>query len=192
MLGCDRHDWNSTRLIAVETTGADTMYHSVLAIDTPGHVVPSSVMLSEDAEHGIRKAILVPTSRATSLGASWSAPAVIKKACARRVQDRRLVTCVQIPDELAMLACLNFADEHKTMVELAAGATLSVAYSVDLFSKIFTDIPSEKRRTIVFVVCGGFKITLADLNSYQTHLKARRAEEFLMWIDECHFKTRVE
>ena len=123
------------------------------------------------------------------------------------------MTCVQIPDELAMLACLNFAgvlkrnphqllepasltrralDEHKTMVELAAGATLSVAYSVDLFSKIFTDIPSEKRRTIVFVVCGGFKITLADLNSYRTHLEAHQAEEFLMWIDECHFRTRVE
>jgi len=78
------------------------------------------------------------------------------------------------------------------MVELAAGATLSVAYSVDLFSKIFTNIPSEKRRTIVFVVCGGFKITLADLNSYQAHLEARRVEEFLLWIDECHFKTRVE
>jgi L-serine/L-threonine ammonia-lyase len=78
------------------------------------------------------------------------------------------------------------------MVELAAGATLSVAYSMDLFSRVFNDISSEKRRTIVFVVCGGFKITLADLNSYQTHLEARRAEEFLMWIDECHFKTRVE
>jgi hypothetical protein len=130
----------------------------------------------------------------------------------RRAQDRKLVTCINVPDEFAMLACLNFAglrqctislafsssltryspDDHKTMVELAAGATLSVAYSPGLFRRIFPDALAEKRNTIVFVVCGGFKITLADLNSYQTHLEACRSKEFDMWIDNFHFRTRTE
>ena len=78
------------------------------------------------------------------------------------------------------------------MVELAAGATLSVAYSSGLFRKIFPRTLFEKRNTIIFVVCGGFKITLADLNSYQTVIEARRLDEFQLWIDEFCYRARME
>lgn len=83
-------------------------------------------------------------------------------------------------------------DDHKTVVELAAGATLSAAYFPGLFHQIFPEVLPKKRSTIVFIVCGGFKITLADLSSYQTHLETRRAEEFDVWVNDFHFKTRME
>ena len=84
------------------------MYHSVLATDTPNHIVPDPVQIIDVAEHGVKMAALVPTSKASSLGATSSAPAIIKRIVDRRAVDRNLVTVVTIPDELAMVGCLGF------------------------------------------------------------------------------------
>ena len=56
-------------------------------------------------------------------------------------------------------------EDHKILVELACSATLSAAYSPELFRKIVPQ--ADKRTTIVFIVCGGFKISLADLEEYK-------------------------
>lgn len=97
------------RIVAIETTGSDSMFYSVLASENPALTVPPRVKIVGNEEHGVQMATLVPTSRATSLGASWSAPAVIKRVCSRRAIDRTLVTFVNIPDELAMNGALQFA-----------------------------------------------------------------------------------
>ena len=55
-------------------------------------------------------------------------------------------------------------DEHKILVELACSTTLAPAYSPELFSKLVSPSPSK---TVVFVVCGGFKISLAELEEYR-------------------------
>lgn len=188
------------------------MYHSVLATENITHVVPSPIEIIDEKEHGVKMVKMIPTSRATSLGSSSPAPAVIKRVCARRATDKRLLTVVNIPDELAMRGSLEFAgpslpnhrtngstnsnmciDDHKTLIELACGATLAPAYSQKLFGSIFGQPPTtEKRRTIVFIVCGGFKITLKDMMSYRAHLDACRGQEFDVWVDEEHMKMSVE
>lgn len=108
--------FSKARIVAIETTGSDSMYYSVLASENPALTVPPRVRIVKNEEHGVEMATLVPTSRATSLGASWSAPAVIKRVCSRRAIDRTLVTCVNIPDELAMNGCLQFAGMSKPSV----------------------------------------------------------------------------
>ena len=72
---------------------------------------------------------------------------------------------------------VNIVDDHKLLVELAASTTLSPAYSPILFDGIFKDTmkPTSdgRRRSIVFLVCGGFKISLAEMESYRVHLQHR-------------------
>lgn len=102
---------SAARIIAIETTGADTLYHSVLATESNNHIVPREVELIVDEEHKITMAKRVPTTLATSLGATTSAVGVIKRACARREKKRSLLTCVSLPDEMAMRGCLGFAGE---------------------------------------------------------------------------------
>ena len=56
-------------------------------------------------------------------------------------------------------------EDHKILVELACAATLSPAYNPTLFRKLVPQ--TEKRTMVVFIVCGGFKISLADLEEYK-------------------------
>lgn len=97
------------RVIAVETTGSDTLYHSVLLTESPAHIIPSVAEVVVDEKRGIKLVTKAPTSRATSLGAKISAAGVVEMACARRRRDKGLLTCVNIPDEIAMIGCLEFA-----------------------------------------------------------------------------------
>lgn len=85
------------------------MYHSVLFTESQDHVLPLNVEVVLDEENNVKLAKRRPTSRAISLGAPISAAGVVNKACARRSQDRSLFTCVNIPDEIAMMGCLGFA-----------------------------------------------------------------------------------
>ena len=56
------------------------------------------------------------------------------------------------------------------MVELACAVTLAPAYNQTLFQAL---VPStEKPATVVFVVCGGFKVSLADLKQYERIVEA--------------------
>lgn len=96
-------------MIAVETTGSDTLYHSVLLTESPDHVLPSEAEVIVDEKRGVKLVTKAPTSRATSLGASISAAGVVEMAYARRRRDKGLLTCVNIPDEMAMIGCLEFA-----------------------------------------------------------------------------------
>lgn len=76
-------------------------------------------------------------------------------------------------------------DEHKTLIELAGGATLAPAYSPLLFKKLFgeCDKQTTRPRTIVFIVCGGFKVTLKDMAEYRAHWEACQGQYFDSWID---------
>lgn len=82
------------------------------------------------------------------------------------------------------------ADDHKTIVDLGCGATMGPAYTPQLFEKIFgRELSSAKSAnqelpTIVFVVCGGSKISLKDMESYATHLKSVEGQEREFRIDE--------
>lgn len=83
-------------------------------------------------------------------------------------------------------------DEHKTLIELAGGATLAPAYSPPLFKALFGERdPQNAQRTIVFIVCGGFKITLKDMANYEAHLANCRERKLDVWIDEEHLSLNL-
>ena len=57
------------------------------------------------------------------------------------------------------------ADDHKFLVELACSATLVPAYKPELVTRLVPPDGVEKK-ILVFIVCGGFKISQQDLVEY--------------------------
>ncbi|EKM55717.1 uncharacterized protein PHACADRAFT_144419 [Phanerochaete carnosa HHB-10118-sp] len=168
MLGCARAGWDAVPLVAVETHGSSCFYQS-LALNAgsafPGAPLPprAGTEALHDAAHDVRYARLATlTSKATSLGASWPSPGVVKMALERAGGVRSV--CVS--DEMAMEVAVRFADEHKIMAELACAATLAPAYYKELFDKLVPPKPNGEPRNVIFIVCGGFKVSVAELMEY--------------------------
>lgn len=63
-----------------------------------------------------------------------------------------------VSDQDAVTACLKFLDDHRTMVEPACGATLSI-----LYDKKISFAPTED---VLVIVCGGASITFEQLSKY--------------------------
>lgn len=119
--------------------------------------------------------IAVETEGAASLHAAMQAgelvtlPAITSIAStlgARRVAQQALdctqqhaITSVLVSDELAVDACVRFADEMRTLVEPACGAALTVAYQnlpqLDRFSRP------------LIVICGGIGVDLVKLEVWK-------------------------
>ncbi|KAI0371720.1 tryptophan synthase beta subunit-like PLP-dependent enzyme [Pilatotrama ljubarskyi] len=173
MEGCEAVGWDDVPLVTVETHGSNCFYQSLSLNDGPfvGNVntrqVPEGTRAERCAEHNVTVAHLSSlTSRATSLGASSPSAAIVKKALERKGGVRS----VCISDEMAMQAALNFAEDHKTMAELACAATIAPAYKPTLFKRVVPE--ANKSANIVLIVCGGFKISLDDLNEYKRIVEA--------------------
>jgi L-serine/L-threonine ammonia-lyase len=99
--GLVRHHWQTT-VIAVETTGADSLAQSMLA--------------------GRLAELPSISSIATSLGA---------KRVAQQAFDwttRHPVQSLVVSDSMALMACQDFLGDHRVLVEPACGAALAVAY----------------------------------------------------------------
>ena len=58
-------------------------------------------------------------------------------------------------------------DDHKVLVELACSTTLVPAYKRALFEKLVPLEAPDQKRTVIFIVCGGFKIGLDDVVEYR-------------------------
>ena len=69
------------------------------------------------------------------------------------------------------------------MVELACATTLAPAYSKELFDKLVPQKPSGEPRNILFIVCGGFKISVAELMEYS---EIAAAEQSPAWEILCN------
>lgn len=57
-------------------------------------------------------------------------------------------------------------EEHKILAELACAATLTPAYEPGLMEHLLGT--GDEPKTIVFIVCGGFKISLKEMEEYRT------------------------
>lgn len=134
--GLRRNGLEHIPVIAVETEGAASLQASVQAGEL--------VSLAE-----IR-------SIATTLGARRVAQHAFELT---RSHDIR---CVTVSDAAAVAACLRFADEMRTLVEPACGATLAV---------LEQNLPvlASFRRPLV-VVCGGIAVDLARLTAWKNQL----------------------
>ncbi|EEB90161.1 hypothetical protein MPER_11673 [Moniliophthora perniciosa FA553] len=168
IIGCERVGWDDVPIVALETFGSNCLHHSML-LNTSGSSqfatqLPSNVTSVHDDTEDIELAHFHSfSSRASgSLGASLPAPHVVKMGLERRGG----VKCVSVQDELSMQAGYLFAEDHKFLVELACSTTLVPAYKRELLDKLVPPKPDHDR-TIVFIVCGGFKISLPELQEYK-------------------------
>ncbi|KAF7295118.1 PALP domain-containing protein [Mycena indigotica] len=177
--GCARAGWDAVPIVALETIGSDCFYHS-LALNRQGQGVdlPAGVKAIYDQTHQVWLAHFSSfASKASgSLGASQPAAGVVKMALERAGP----VISVTVPDELSMQAAYNFADDHQLLVELACSTTLVPAYKKELLDEIF---PGTDERPFVFVVCGGFKISVQDLTSYRAQAEAYEKEFLEVYCD---------
>ncbi|OCH95647.1 tryptophan synthase beta subunit-like PLP-dependent enzyme [Obba rivulosa] len=173
--GCNKVGWEHVRLVTLETLGSNCFYES-LALN-PGvfsgaaRAPHENVTVVHDEVHDVQVAHLAKlTSQATSLGAPAPSAGVVKMA----LQHKGGIKSVCIPDALAMQAGMRFADEHKVLVELACATTLAPAYwgSQEHFDKLVPPREDGRRRTVVFEVCGGFKISLAEMEKHQKEVEA--------------------
>ncbi|KAI0646838.1 tryptophan synthase beta subunit-like PLP-dependent enzyme [Trametes meyenii] len=173
--GCRAIGWDDVPLVAVETHGSNCFYQALslnegpFSGDVTSRQVPEGTRAERCDKHDVTVAHLSTLkSKATSLGASSASVAVVKKALDRKGGVRS----VCIPDEMAMQAALRFAEDHKTLVELACSATLAPAYKPSVFRKLVPAPGVNRPATVILIVCGGFKISLEDIEYYRKIVEA--------------------
>lgn len=138
MQGLNAHGAANTRVITVETAGADSLAQSVAA----GKLVTLPAI----------------TSIATTLGART----VCKKAF-EYAMERDRVTNAVLSDAEAVHACRRFANEERILVEPACGVSLALCYSGKL-REYFPDLQPSSR--VIIVVCGGSSMSLDIMAKY--------------------------
>jgi L-serine/L-threonine ammonia-lyase len=73
-------------------------------------------------------------------------------------------------------------DDHKLLVELACATALAPSYSLKFVSAFAPII--ERKKIIVFVVCGGFKTTVNDLIDYEEILRKDSSKSWTAKFDD--------
>ncbi|CAE6405402.1 unnamed protein product [Rhizoctonia solani] len=174
--GINELEWDRTKLVAVETHGANC-YHLSLLANSPNPasrlLIPDNVALlksqsltgrTSQAEVTLARLPAI-TSEASSLGARSPSQTTLEigLACPELI-------AVSVPDTIAMQAVLGFLDEQKLLIELACGATLSPAYTPGLLQKLLPKTLEQPRPVVVFIICGGSKATFHDTEGYRNML----------------------
>lgn len=123
----------------------------VLAVETEG-----AASLAASLESGEHLELDHIGSVATSLGA--------KKVAQRAYEWCALhpVESLTVSDLDAVNACLQFADDHRLLVEPACGAALAALYGGDPFL--------ADKKTTLLVVCGGVGVSLEQLQKWRRDL----------------------
>ncbi len=124
--------WQEVPVVAVETVGAESLHAAVAA------------------QQLVRLEAI--TSVATSLGA--------RQVCQRAFEwtQQHEVIATTVSDEEAIQACLEFADEHRMIVEPACGATLAAVAQ--------RRVPAlQSASDVLAIVCGGVGTRIGDLQA---------------------------
>ena len=105
-------------------------------------------------------------SIATSLGATSCTPVAVDRATAYPGG----VTAGTCTDTEAIEACVQFARDHRVLVEPACGAALAMVYSPRLRQQYLTSTSTDDDddRPIVIEVCGGSGVDLDLLHGWKT------------------------
>jgi L-serine/L-threonine ammonia-lyase len=134
--GLRRNDLPTVPVIAVETEGAAS--------------------LAESLRQNRHTSLAQITSIATSLGAKRVADTAYALAVEHGVHS------LVVSDKQALNACLQFAGDHRVLVEPACGASLAVVYD----SAEFLDVGED----ILVIVCGGAGVTFEQLEVWNRDL----------------------
>jgi L-serine/L-threonine ammonia-lyase len=116
-------------LVTAETVGADSFHQSV------------------------QSGRLVELERITSVATSLGAKKVAAKAL--EVSGQFKLASRVVTDQEALDACLQFADDHRVVVEPACGAALALAYKGEGVL--------QQARNVLLIVCGGAGVSYRDL-----------------------------
>jgi L-serine/L-threonine ammonia-lyase len=118
-----------TTIVTAETAGADSFHQSV------------------------QSGRLVELERITSVATSLGARKVAAKAL--EISSQFKVTPRVVSDREAVDACLQFADDHRVVVEPACGAALALAYG--------SEAVLQKAGNVLLIVCGGAGVSYLEL-----------------------------
>ncbi|KND92789.1 L-serine dehydratase [Tolypocladium ophioglossoides CBS 100239] len=144
MQGLDELHMRHTRVIAVETLGADSLSQAVA------------------------KKELVTLPAITSLATSLGARTVCEKALEYALRDT--VSTVVLSDSEAISACRRFADEERFLVELACAVCPALCYN----GRLAELVPGfSKDSVVVLVVCGGSNMSIDIMDKYAVSQAAK-------------------
>lgn len=135
--------WRNTEVLAVETEGA----HS----------------LNESLKMGELVALDGISSQATSLGAVKVADRCFELAQQHEAAGR--LRSVVLSDAEAAMGCWRFADDEKSLVELACGVNLALCYGGRLDKALGRKVKPDDR--VVIIVCGGSNVTTAMVEGWR-------------------------
>lgn len=141
--GLDRHGLHRTTVIAAETEGAASF----------GTSLREGKLVRLDAIRSI----------ATSLGALEVTPAALERT-QQHIANGGAVRESLCTDAQAVSACLDFAKDHRLLVEPACGAALAVLYSEPLRDQALL---SDCQGPIVIEVCGGSGVDVTLLQHWK-------------------------
>lgn len=133
MQGLIRNGWTDTTILAVETEGSALLYAAYKA----------NKLVTIDGINTI----------ATSLGAKR-----VSATALEYVQKYKIIPYT-VNDTSTAHACIRFANEYRTLIEPACGASVSVAY----------DQPDiiKKYKNIIVVACGGAIVNLDKIDGWK-------------------------
>ena len=132
---------DKVRLVAVETEGANCL---AAALDAGRLVTLPEI-----------------SSIAKTLGSLTVANEAFINATEARGPE---VTSLVVTDRQATDACVEFADQHKMLVEPSCGTALTALTDPEVFQKWSR---AAKDLTIVVVVCGGVGISSVDIEKWR-------------------------
>lgn len=136
--GFTKVGWNDIPIVAVETEGCASLNMSL--------------------QTGTQVYLESPNTIATSLSTATVTKQTIEYA--RHVQPTHSVV---ISDREAAEACINFANDHKLIIEAACGTALSPLYTGKI-NQILPDLRADS--VVVVVVCGGTAVNWNVLEGY--------------------------
>lgn len=136
--------WANTKILAVETRGADSLAASL--------------------EAGAHSTLPAITSIATSLGAVRVSDRTWELASKRPHQIQSVV----LSDDEAAMGCWRLADDERIIVEPACGVSVALCYGGRLERALGRKV--DPRERVVIVVCGGCAVTVEQLAEWKTEL----------------------
>ena len=134
MQGLEQANLIETKVLAMETLGADSLSQFVL------------------------KGELVTLPAITSIATSLGARTVAQRAFEYGMKES--VKTVIYSDDVATDACLHFADDERLLVEPSCGVCLATCYDGRLRG-LLPDLCEDSR--VVIVVCGGSNVSVDSL-----------------------------
>lgn len=133
----------------------------VLGVETAG-----AASLALSLSNGALSTLPTITSIATSLGATQVASHVF--SLTQTYPDH--IASVVVSDAEAAMASVYFADDTRTIIEVACGASVAAAYNSPMLRRVlFPSCSDEEFRSknVVIVVCGGSNVSLQVLDEYR-------------------------